>query len=313
MSTTKSGLKPVTKDDPCEGCGKPDWCSRSEDGELVVCKRTESDRPARNGQGWLHFLGDRRSYVPRRASVRIEPPPPDLRPITDRAIQTTPAAWLAALACSLRLPTPAGIEALRRLGAHRARYDADDVLRLSPRDDDAARRLRRWSAWIATGDVAAFPMWCRGRVVGVRTRDMASANKMALPGGREGLFVPSGLANGLDWLAVTEGPTDTAALLSLGIETIGRPNCSGAADETVRLVLTLRPRAVALVLDRDESGICGGVARARRLTDVVDDVRCVLPPAKDARTWAAAGATRDDVLAAIARARCVQGGRHVES
>ncbi len=302
--TPPAALVRCTRARRCPRCEHDGWCSVREDGSACVCMRVESPHPTRNG-GWLHVLDGTRSYSPPPAAARIEPPPPDLRPLVERAVASTPAEWLDALACSLRLPTPAGIEALRRLGAHRARYDADDVLRLSPRDDDAARRLRRWSAWVASGDVAAFPMWCRGRVVGVRTRDIASANKMALPGGREGLFVPSGLANGLDWLAVTEGPTDTAALLSLGIEAIGRPNCTGGVDECLRLALVLKPRRVAVMLDRDEPGIRGGVALARRLADVVADVRCVLPPVKDARAWVAAGAKRAEVLAAI------EGGRRV--
>ncbi|MBD2414431.1 hypothetical protein FACHB389_08160 [Nostoc calcicola FACHB-389] len=40
----KNGLMPVSKDEPCRHCGKPDWCYRV--GELDVCKRGEL------AQGW---------------------------------------------------------------------------------------------------------------------------------------------------------------------------------------------------------------------------------------------------------------------
>ncbi|ARV62725.1 hypothetical protein BZZ01_32445 [Nostocales cyanobacterium HT-58-2] len=34
---TSHGLQPVTKNEPCRHCGKPDWCYRL--GNLEVCKR----------------------------------------------------------------------------------------------------------------------------------------------------------------------------------------------------------------------------------------------------------------------------------
>jgi len=305
------GLVRVSRGAPCEVCGRPDWCSRTEDGRLALCARVAegSIRTARNG-AHVHLLRRDRGYVPAPPPRRIEPLPPDLRPLLEGACAATPDDWFARLARRLGLPQESGIEALRRLGTHRARYVADEVLLMAPRSDEDAGRLHRWCQWIASKDLAAWPMWSRGRVVGVRTRDTATRKKMALPGGREALFVPADLPVGGELVAVAEGPTDSSALLAIGIEVVGRPSCCGAIEETLRLVLTLRPRRVAVMLDRDAPGIGGGVTLARELARIVDDVRCVLPPAphKDGRQWVASGADRAAVLEAIERAPCVKGG-----
>lgn len=41
----------VKRNKPCPICGRPDWCSVSEDGTVVVCMRTESPKPCKSG-GW---------------------------------------------------------------------------------------------------------------------------------------------------------------------------------------------------------------------------------------------------------------------
>src|SRR4029453_4430585 len=43
----------VTHKQPCEICGKPDWCTRSELG--ACCMRVQTDRPMKNGGG-LHSV-----------------------------------------------------------------------------------------------------------------------------------------------------------------------------------------------------------------------------------------------------------------
>lgn len=52
-----STLKKVTKKRKCAICGKPDWCSYSENGELALCKRVSagSVKEAKNG-AYIHLL-----------------------------------------------------------------------------------------------------------------------------------------------------------------------------------------------------------------------------------------------------------------
>jgi hypothetical protein len=73
-----------------------------------------------------------------------------------------------------------------------------------------------------------------GRVQGIRLR-FSNGRKLAVRGGREGLFVPSGLA-ATNQLLICEGPTDTAALLDLGFAAVGRPSCAGGTRLLVELL-----------------------------------------------------------------------------
>lgn len=41
---------------PCPVCGRPKWCSVSDDGAWTICTSTPSERPTRNGVGWLHRM-----------------------------------------------------------------------------------------------------------------------------------------------------------------------------------------------------------------------------------------------------------------
>lgn len=302
----------VTRQHPCPVCGRPKYCVLLHGARLVLCTRVEvgSKRPSRDGSGWLHVLQDNPTTTRGTRTVTLDPPPPDLRPIVEDAAVTTPAAWLASLAESLGLRSSSGAAALRRLGAHRPRYAVDALLLLSPRDEQQALDLRRQCAWLARADaIAAFPMQRRGRIVGVRLRDARTGRKLALRGGREGAFVPDGVVPGEPtW--IVEGPTDCAAVLSIGLPSIGRPSATGH-DAVVELVRAVRPAAVVVVADRDGDHNARVGQRtaddlAVRLALLVPDVRTILPPggAKDARAAVIAGAGRPDFEAAAAAAEC---------
>ena len=245
--------------------------------------------------------------------ARIEPPAPDLRPIVERARAATSRAWLATLASRLGLPEPAGVDALHRLGAHRARYDADTILRSAPRDAGMVDVLR-WQchSWLRRGDVAGFPLVRSGRVVGIRLRVTATGEKRSLLGGREGAFVPDSIEPG-EPLWLPEGPTDAAALLAIGLPAVGRPSARGGADAVLELVRSLRPRAVVVVADNDpankqHAGQRGAADLAVRLALLVPHVRVILPPscARDSRAAVVADARREDFEAAAAQAEPVE-------
>ncbi len=138
-----------------------------------------------------------------------------------------------------------------------------------------------------------------GRVTGIRLR-APNGRKWSVPGGKEGLFVPSGLPSG-GRLLVTEGPTDTAALLDLGFTAVGRPSCSGGRHHVVELAQRLQAVEVVVVADRDVPGMAGANALADVLVAFAASVRVIAPPqgVKDARAWLNAGATAGEVEAAI--------------
>lgn len=168
------------------------------------------------------------------------------------------------------------------------------------------KRLRvGWSAQLAA---TTWPMVDHDdNVVGIRTRDMTTGEKKSVSGGTAGVFVPTALSAGSDRLFICEGPTDTAALLSIGFDCIGRPSCNGAVAITTKLVKRLHPAEVVIVADDDtnEAGKRGAESLAVALVTVCKSVRIIFPPAgiNDARDWVRGGATADEVLAVVHAAR----------
>jgi hypothetical protein len=152
-----------------------------------------------------------------------------------------------------------------------------------------------------TGRAWAFPMINprhSDRVCGIRLRAPRGA-KFSVKGGKEGVFVPVGLA-GTGPLLLLEGPTDTAAALDLGFDAVGRPSCSGGARLIIAVIKKIKPTSVVVVADADGPGQRGAAALARAVLVHHRDVRIVTPPVKDLREWLCRGATPQVVLDAIA-------------
>lgn len=162
--------------------------------------------------------------------------------------------------------------------------------------EESHRRLR--AGW--SGRAWSFPMSdAAGAVRGIRLR-YPDGTKLSAKGGREGLFIPSQLAND-GTLLIAEGPTDTAALLELGFDAVDRPSCSGGVRLIVDLVRARRPESIVIAADPDEPGRRGARLLAQVLVVYCRDVRTIMPPEnlKDMREWARAGASRRDVQSLI--------------
>jgi len=272
LCVTKAEWVRVTRSQPCIICGKPDWCGVSADGALVCCMRVKSDRPVRNG-GWLH---------------RIAATPPPRPPC--------------------RVYVPASPEPQRDwpalLERWASRTAAADFARLAHLLGVSAASLRRLRAALSDRPgVWAFPMFDAARqAIGIRLR-AEDGRKWAVAGSHNGLFWPSDLA-GAGPLLVCEGPTDTAALLDLGYDALGRPSCTGAIEMVIEAVRGLRRRDVVVVADADDPGIDGADRLARALTAAGRRPKVIRPlQGKDARAWVRGGATRAVVDCAIANAR----------
>jgi hypothetical protein len=259
----------TSREHHCPVCDKPDWCGISEDGRFAICMRVSSEVPTRNG-GWLHRLLD----DPIHSTLRIRPRPPAACDLEDRAQQL--------VASALRL------ENAFTATAH--------VLGLDP------TVLSAFSTGMLNEHTLAFPMQnAAGKVTGIRYRHR-SGRKWSERGGREGVFLPAGHPHG-GHLLLPEGPTDAAALLQVGFDVVGRPNCVGGLHH-------LRPLAtghdVVVVADNDGAGRSGADRVAENLLLVSRSVCTIAPPVefKDVRDWIArGGADRSDVLALIHAAK----------
>ena len=76
-----SGWRRVTRQSPCPVCNKPDWCSLTRDGAVVVCMRIPSRRQLNSG-GWLHRVTEPFS-VP-HPSTTVIGPAIELAPVEQR-------------------------------------------------------------------------------------------------------------------------------------------------------------------------------------------------------------------------------------
>lgn len=246
-----NGWTRVTKENPCGICGKPDWCCLGD--KWWNCMRIVSDNPCHNG-GWLHPLDAKAKEIPRR-----EPAPEiviDAKAIMIGFIKETKPEFVARLAADLQVKP----EALHSLGCAWA---------------------ERYRAW-------AFPMFNGSRqCIGIRLR-ASTGKKWAVRGSKQGLFIPRMAHNGL--ALICEGPTDTAAAVSLGYFAIGRPSCNGCIVETQRCLRENQIHKAVVVTDTDRVGLDS----AQFFADNLGVKTCfIVPMAKDFREFVKMGATKE--------------------
>jgi hypothetical protein len=197
------------------------------DGLSAICQRVESDTEWGEA-GFLHSTDLDPSEVP-----PMQPPRPGYLP---KALSGMVIRWLDAA------DRDSEVGAL----AHELGLTGTSL-----------RRLR--VGW--RGDCYTFPMVDdRGNVVGFRFRGK-DGRKWSLAGGRNGLFIPTGLL-GYSRSFVVEGPTDCAAALDMGLSAVGRPNCVGGFEYLEPLFRATR--GVPIVADRDEAGIRGAIKLAEK-------------------------------------------------
>jgi hypothetical protein len=262
----------VTRSNRCPICDHPTWCLISKDGAAAICARIESPKRVSDA-GWLHRLTD----SPRRDYVRSAP----IRTDTTTDWEAVSRKCEKALNSAVELASSLGVPTIALLAMH--------------------------VGWSDEKRAYTFPMRdATGKVIGIRTR-AKDGKKLTMTGGHNGIFIPDPLSEQGDQLLVCEGPTDCAAIYSLGFDVIGRPSNTGGKEFVLGVIKARRPRRVILVLDRDKPG-----SDAERLTredaailasQIKCECRMILPPQKDARDWIKAGATCRDFARAIDNAR----------
>lgn len=266
----------VSKRRLCPICRHPDWCLISTDGTTAVCTRTPSDRKFGNKDaGYIHQLAD-----PVVVAQPIRKPPPSKSYI----------AW--------------NTDAITH-----EKYLTPDQMAFCARDLGVTSHSlwRLCMGWSSAARAYTFPMSDGKECIGIRLR-RPEGPKFAVTGSSNGLFIPRNLT-GEGPLLIVEGPTDTAAMLDLNFDCIGRPSCSACVDMTVAYC---EGRDVVIVGDYDEQkkrpdgtvyypGQEGAEVLANALLGKARSVKLIYPPAgiKDSRAWKNAGATEGVVRAMI--------------
>lgn len=150
-----------------------------------------------------------------------------------------------------------------------------------------------------------FPMRDNlGQIRGFRLRK-PDGSKLAIRGSREGLFIPMPIVKHPDrTILVAEGPSDTAALMQMGYETIGRPSCSGAMKMAADY---LDGYPTVIVSDKDSPGRRGAKALCEMLRGRVPSLKVIEPiVGDDAREWLQLGGNEEQL-------RCVIDTAHEEA
>jgi hypothetical protein len=137
-------------------------------------------------------------------------------------------------------------------------------------------------------------------IIGIRLRGPVTKEKSSVKGGLGGLFYdPVSMASiehgARVW--ITEGASDTAALLSVGLDAVGIPSAKSGGELLLALGHRIRPSEWIIVADGDGPGLESARLLRSELV-IVAGVRIIVPPSgiKDAREWINRGASRDDLI-----------------
>lgn len=267
----------VNRSRRCPICDHADWCMVATDGSAAICPRTTSDKKAGEA-GYLHRLIE----LPNRhqvftKSVRLISPVPGMGEKAKNLVQEVDHIRLASHADQLGVTL-------------------DSLAALS------IGWSQRFEAW-------SFPMSdANGKVIGIRLRK-DDGGKFAIPGSKEGLFIPFARQIAEQSLLITEGPTDAAALWSLGFRhIIGRPSCAGGVRLLCEIARQRKPREVVIIADADRPGQLGANSLAKSLILYVPSIRIISPPdcIKDVRAWKRAGTNQQDILQAINQTKAIR-------
>jgi hypothetical protein len=156
--------------------------------------------------------------------------------------------------------------------------------------------------WCPSQQMTTWPMLnADGIIIGIRLRCSETGQKKSVTGSRGGLFYdPIAMASiehgSRVW--ITEGATDTAALLSVGLDAVGIPSAKSGGELLLALGHRIRPSEWIIVADGDGPGLESARLLRSELV-IVAGARIIVPPSgiKDAREWINRGASRDDLIA----------------
>lgn len=155
----------------------------------------------------------------------------------------------------------------------------------------------------------AFPMRnSRNDVVGIRLRT-DSGKKFAETGSHQGLFIPQ-CDSHQDLMFTPEGPTNTAAALTLGLYAVGRPSSNSGVWELVDFIKRRGVKRVVVIADTDEDKqrpngdhYNPGFDGAASLMEQMPVMSCMIAlPAKDVRKYVQSGGTGELVHALVKQA-----------
>lgn len=245
MIAAKEPLHRVDRGHKCPVCNHETWCLYNT--QIVICMRVQSPKQKtfKGGEvGWIHDIS---------GVTNVTTPPPKKAPPSIN-VKRLMEEWTQ----------------FRRSYSTIAKVLNVSMESLALLECVKAPWHRAWG----------FPMKDGyGNYIGIRIRS-EDGQKWAQPGSHAGIFIPT--IKPQRRMLVVEGPTDTAAALTMGYYAIGRPSCSGGTTHVVDFVRRNHIPEVVIVCDNDGPGIMG----ARDLQRWLPVPSClVVLPTKDLREF----------------------------
>lgn len=274
----------VTRELPCAICGRSGWCMISRRGDVAVCCRVESPRPATQFNGWFHELPPRKRELPEVIAKRARVA--HMHPVKDFT--------------DLLMGYIADFD-----GESRRR--AADALGLSAQvfEKYPIGFNRQANALVLPAMQAQDPVFC-----GVRYRalDPKSRTKWWTEAGTTaGPLLPLDAPTEGTPVFVSEGPSDALAAAQLELHAIARWSCfldERQRDTVASYLAQLNAPQVIVAGDNDASGVGqrGADSAAISILQFSPHARVMRlqppPEHKDVRAWVLAGATKKDLVSA---------------
>lgn len=143
--------------------------------------------------------------------------------------------------------------------------------------------------------VLAYPEFNGSAQVTGMAHRCTDGTKKALKGSHRGIYIPKTFLNFDGPIYCCEGPSDTAALLTMGLAAVGRPSAFGGIQHLTTLFGKLPVDRKVVILgenDRKDDGRWPGREAAVKLASMIEEVLersidVALPPEgfKDVRDW----------------------------
>ena len=219
------GWNRVSSQNPCPLCGKPDNCTVSDEGGAVWCGRIEDGSVRQNAGGqFLHLQNERRIE---RQTMGWRSSSKQLGSAKRIDIPMVSTHWFKA---DYSVPK---------------REELANVLGVS-----VASLLALHVGW--NGKVWTWPERDGfGNVIGV-TQRYPDGSKRQLPGGQRGLIYSERWSGDSGPLFLTEGGSDTAAALTIGINAVGRPSNLGGVQHLIQLLRNFPSERDLIVLAEND-------------------------------------------------------------
>ena len=215
----------VSRSEPCPVCKRPDYCTRTTDGQAVKCMRVESEIPDKGRLGgWIHKLSDPLPPVPTPKKVERKPD------------------W-----------TEECKAMFMHERAHDKRCEVADSLKVSVDSLEALRVGIGWDEWNGR-EYSSWPSRDNdGRCIGY-VRRYSDGSKRTNQGGTTGIFYTPTWYTHPGPVFIVEGGSDVAACESNNLNCVGRASNTYGGHWIVKMLRQCCPeRRVIVVGERDQN------------------------------------------------------------